>query len=385
MKRNLLFIGLWSILLLSCNEQPPQSIPQIDLSIEYPEREVYLQDVATVSYLPLETTDEFIFKGYFVDISPEGLASYHRKDGDIFLFDGQGKALLTMNHRGGGPNEYTEVKKVSVDWNKQEIYVLDVKKHILIYDFTGKHVRTIDFQHETRHTDMYPYGANHFILSKEIPEGINAETIRPYRPLLLLSRTDEQVDSLPYIKRENVFMTAYMGEMKGIAQQGILRSFHGETYLNDIASDTIFHLNAKNNQSTPLLTRTPSILAKDDTPYVLTLEGVTPRYIFLKKQIKDHNLEDPNSAKGNRFIAYDRWSQEFFQPIFKNKDNLEQTINNKDLSQCEGEWGSHLVLEAFHLKEALEEESLNGELKNIAERIDEEDNPVVMIMKFHNK
>lgn len=385
MKRNLLFVGLWSILLLSCSEQSSQSIPQIDFSIEYPEKEVYLQEVAEVSYLPLETTDEVIFKGYFMDISRKGMLSCDPRGGNIFLFDAKGKALLSMNHRGEGPEEYTGVKKVSIDWEKQEIYVLDIKKHILVYDLTGKHVRTIDFRHETRHTDMYPYGANHFILSKEIPEGINAETIRPYRPLLLLSRKDEQVDSLPYIKRENVFMTAHLGEMWGIAQVGILRSYHGETYLNDIASDTIFHLNAKNNQLTPLLTRTPSILAKEDTPYVLTLEGVTPRYIFLKKNIKDHNLEDPNSAKGNRFIAYDRLSQEFFRPIFKNKDNPEQPIDNRDLSQCEGEWGNHLTLEAFQLREALEEGTLSGELKDIAERIDEEDNPVVMIINFKEK
>jgi hypothetical protein len=142
-------------------------------------------------------------------------------------------------------------------------------------------------------------------------------------------------------------------------------------------------LNEKNNQLTPILTRTPSILAPQDTPYVLTLEGVTPRYIFLKKQIKDHNLEDPNSAKGNRFIAYDRLTQEFFRPIFKNKDYTNQAIQNKDFSLCEGEWGNHFILEAFKLRDALEENTLNGELKAIAEQIDEEDNPVVMIIQYN--
>lgn len=383
MKRNLLFTSLGSLLLLVGCEQAPQSIPQVNLDTEYPEKEIYLQDVAEVSYLPLETTDEVLFNGSFTDISPEGMISYNRRDGAIFVFDGTGKALLSMNHRGEGPSEYAEVKKVSIDWEKQEIYVLDIKRHILVYDLNGKHIRTIDIPTETRHTDMYPHGDNHFILFKEIPEGINAETIRPYRPLLLLSRTDNQLDSLPYVKKDNVFMTAYIGEMSGIAQVGILHSYHGQTYLNDFSCDTVFHLNEKNHQLTPILTRTPSILDKQDTPYVLTLEGVTPRYLFLKKQIKDQNLEDPNSAKGNRFIAYDRQTQEFFRPIFKNKDYTNQTIKNKDFSQCEGEWGIHFLLEAFQLKEALEENTLSGELKTIAERIGEEDNPVVMIMQFN--
>ena len=383
MKRNLLITSLGSFLLLVSCDQTTQSIPQINLDTEYPEKEIYLQDVAEVSYLPLETTNEVLFNGSFTDISPKGMVSYNRRDGAVFVFDGTGKTLLSMNHRGEGPSEYTEVKKVSIDWEKQEIYVLDIKKHILVYDLTGKYIRTIDIPVETRHTDMYPYGENNFILFKQIPEGINVKVIQPYRPLLLLSRTSNQLDSLPYTKKENVYITAYIGDMSGIAEVGTLRSYYGQTYLNDISCDTIFHLNEKNNQLTPILTRTPSILAPQDTPYVLTLEGVTTRYIFLKKQIKDHNLEDPNSAKGNRFIAYDRVTQEFFRPIFKNKDYTNQAIQNKDFSLCEGEWGNHFILEAFKLKEALEENTLNGELKAIAEQIDEEDNPVVMIIQYN--
>ena len=47
-----------------------------------------------------------------------------------------------------------------------------------------------------------------------------------------------------------------------------------------------------------------------------------------------------------------------------------------DTSQC------YHLLEAFKLKEALEEGKLKGELKSIAEKLDEEDNPVLMVVEF---
>ena len=39
-------------------------------------------------------------------------------------------------------------------------------------------------------------------------------------------------------------------------------------------------------------------------------------------------------------------------------------------------------LEAFKLIEALESGDLSGELKNIAESLKEDDNPVLMVVKF---
>ena len=39
-------------------------------------------------------------------------------------------------------------------------------------------------------------------------------------------------------------------------------------------------------------------------------------------------------------------------------------------------------LEAFELLEALEEGELSGELKTIAEGLKEDDNPVLMVVKF---
>ena len=51
-----------SLLVTGCSDsnQYKSSLPQIDMNAEYPEKEICLQDVAEVSYIPLETTDDFL-------------------------------------------------------------------------------------------------------------------------------------------------------------------------------------------------------------------------------------------------------------------------------------------------------------------------------------
>ena len=40
-----------------------QALPVIDMNEDYPEKEIVLQDIADISYIPLETNDEFLFDG----------------------------------------------------------------------------------------------------------------------------------------------------------------------------------------------------------------------------------------------------------------------------------------------------------------------------------
>lgn len=44
----------------------------VDVSKDYPERGLILQDVMDVEYIPLETTDEFITHGDVMDVGESG-------------------------------------------------------------------------------------------------------------------------------------------------------------------------------------------------------------------------------------------------------------------------------------------------------------------------
>ena len=50
------------------------ALPQIDVNAEYPEKEICLQDVAEVSYIALDSQDDFLFKGKLEEVSSKGIA-----------------------------------------------------------------------------------------------------------------------------------------------------------------------------------------------------------------------------------------------------------------------------------------------------------------------
>ena len=53
---------LLAMMATACGDanQKLSALPLIDMNADYPEKEICLQDVADVSYIPLETTDEIL-------------------------------------------------------------------------------------------------------------------------------------------------------------------------------------------------------------------------------------------------------------------------------------------------------------------------------------
>lgn len=347
-------------------------------------KEIWLQDVAEVKYIPLETTDEMLFKGSVFDLSDEGIAGIDRKEGRFFLFDGTGKARGTIARKGGGPEEYADAVQAAAHWKQQELYVLDPKGRVCVYSPDGTFKRKLDTKSVIRNRDFCLHTDRSLMLFKEIPEGGNAEKIAPYRPLLVLSTTDGSLDSLAYVKSHNAFITATLGEMEGYNFVPALRNYNGETYLNDVASDTVFRINPKNNSLEPFFMRTPSVHDEKGRNYLLVVEGIAHPYIFLKCQATRVDLDKPNEKNTIRYLVYDLQTGETFQPVFKNKDASAMELKNRNFEHAGGSKGNHFQLDAFQLKEALEKGELTGELEKIAGEIAEDDNPVLMTVTFKN-
>lgn len=62
-------------------------LPQIDVNEEYPEKEIFLQDVADIEYIPLETDEEMLFQGTIAAVSDKGILGVSQQGGKLFLFD----------------------------------------------------------------------------------------------------------------------------------------------------------------------------------------------------------------------------------------------------------------------------------------------------------
>ena len=77
-------------------------LPQIDVNANYLEKEICLQDVAEVSYVPLETTDEVLLDGGVVIevLSAKGIVCV--SDNKTYMFHPDGKLRSILDNLSSG-------------------------------------------------------------------------------------------------------------------------------------------------------------------------------------------------------------------------------------------------------------------------------------------
>lgn len=89
---------------------------KIDLQEESSPKEIPIQEIADVEYIPMETRSDVLLDGgglHQVFMS-DSLIVTANSDGSIFVFNRQGKNLHVFNHVGRGAEEYQSINFMSV-------------------------------------------------------------------------------------------------------------------------------------------------------------------------------------------------------------------------------------------------------------------------------
>jgi len=137
------------------------------------------------------------------------------------------------------------------------------------------------------------------------------------------------------------------------------------------------------NTLTPFLVRTPSIHVMNPEVY-LSIATLTDSYYFMKTVVNDFDFETGSGFDLNT-LMYDKIENALFKYAIYNDDYTEKRqLTPMMWSPYNHEIASSLVLEADRLVEDYEKGILKGKLKEIAENLEEEDNPVIMLIK-HKK
>lgn len=194
------------LFLIGCDGMSSQNaIPQINMGEAYQEKELFLQDVAEIDYIALETTDENLFdsSGTITEISDQGIVGVDQYYNKVCFFTHDGKATGTLSKRGEGPGEYLHLDAAWIDRAHNEIFVSDrTIQRLYVYDLNGTFKRVIAFNPSLRQNDIADYDNGHFISFKDYP--LNKElnkSVAPYQPAVLVSKEDGSiVDSLSYFK-----------------------------------------------------------------------------------------------------------------------------------------------------------------------------------------
>ncbi|MDR1154045.1 MAG: 6-bladed beta-propeller [Bacteroidales bacterium] len=386
--KKVIFILTISFIVLSDSRGQKQTgnsdLIKVDVRKNYSQkRELILQDFMDVEYIALETKDDFYNQGVVMDVGKEVIIVKNRiNDGDIFVYSRTGKALRKINRMGKGPEEYILNYGITLDEGNGEMFINDMPaKKILVYDLYGKFKRVFKHKVDSKSyfSDIFNYDGDHLICYDQFNEEI---------PFVLISKQDGSITKeikIPFNNKKSLVHHFRDGEIINTVTPGPYRkliTFKGNWMLSEISADTVYTF-FPDYSLRPFLVRTPSVQSMDPE-VMLHLRFFSDRYIFMET-VK--NVFDFNNRKGfpKAFFMYDRQEKAFFEYNVYNGDySTKKEIYMNALRPVNHEIESWQSLDAEDLVESYKKGELKGRLKEIAATLEEESNPVIMLVK-HKK
>ena len=144
-----------------------------------------------VEYIALESTDEFLCQGIVQAIGKEIiLVKNVINDGDIFIFDRNGKGLRKFNRKGQGSEEYIFNLSAFVDDNSGEIYIDEIIRNVLVYDFQGNFLKSIP-RGDNKWINATNYNQD-YLIARESPS-IQIQNKTDYQRFVTISKQDGNI------------------------------------------------------------------------------------------------------------------------------------------------------------------------------------------------
>ena len=374
--------------LAACGErtQTASELLVADKNVDCPTQEIYLEDIADVDYIPLVTTDSILVNDYPPEsVTPEGIAVRGGQPGELLLLDPTGQKLVGRVCRcGQGPEEYTVIDRCVVDWKRREVYIADYT-HLKAYDFAGNYLRTLLTKEEIAKLDICNLNADQLLCARERE---NCET--PYRPYFTLSKADGRVDTLTSIELPRFIAsnrTVLSNDGRSYNAHAFLPLLVGcadRMWLTALALDTIFQINP-DRSLLPVMAplRAPT---RDEEAPLLHFRGINDRYIWLSWVRRNVTVQLEHMEAGMRedlkIYMYDRKAQIWCEPAYRCR--VWSGFEPRYIFTDPLPYGYGLVmLNAMDLVEAYQNDELADErLRQIASTLREDDNPVLMRLKF---
>ncbi|HWR94939.1 MAG TPA: 6-bladed beta-propeller [Flavobacterium sp.] len=353
----------------------------VDVTANYPEKELILQDFMDVEYIPLETKTEFVTQGDVMAIGDKFIfVKNGANDGDIFVFDRKtGKALRKINRMGKGPEEYIHITDIVLDEVNNEIYINCIStKKILVYDLLGNFKRSFNHTEGTRYIDVCNYNKDNLICYNEMVYYKDGEKRGNEYYHIIISKQDGSINrniSIPF----GIIKAPVVREGGGTVRTAVrpIIRYQDTWLLVETSSDTVYNYIPKKNKSIPFLVKKPTTNPK----IFLTMGTLTDRYYFMQtiKAIFDF-------SKGRGFpindLMYDNQENAVFKPSVLNGDYIKKQEVDMTSHPVNSEFATFQNLEAYQLVKAYKNDGLKGKLKEIAAGLSEESNPVIMVMEY---
>ena len=345
----------------------------VDVTAKYPKKELILQDFMDVEYVALETNDNFLNQGIVRGVGKGIIPVRNRiEDGDIFVFDRNGKALRKINRKGQGDEEYLYISEVIIEEDNNEMFINDVGK-TMVYDLYGNFKRSIRYMGENMTYMIYNFDKENLIHVSKDREGRQQHAV--------ISKQDGsfvKTIEIPYKEVKSPILSRTLDGGMIAASVYNYRSIipnQNSLMLTESSSDTIYRLFADYSMS-PFIIRTPSIQSMEPEVFLFPLM-FTKRYYFMECWRKEWG----NNLRTN--LMYDSQEKSIYTTTIINDDFLTKKHVEITFATVNNEIAFWKTLEAYELVEAYKKGELkDGKLKEIASKLNEDDNPVIMLVKY---
>jgi hypothetical protein len=342
----------------------------VDVRVNYPKKELILQHFMDVEYIVLETSDEFLCHGHVLDMGKDIiLVRNDNQDGNIFIFDKNGKGIRKINRRGNGGEEYTIILGVALDEDNGEMFVNDaIARKVVVYDLYGNFKRNFRYNEGIRIDNMYNFDGENLIciVDTETPDKST---------FIIISKQDGSIVSeiqIPYKQKKTTKIDGN-GNLFIIYPYYPILPFYDSWILSEASSDTVFCF-LPDNRMIPFIVRIPSIQSMNREVFLFP-KILTDRYYFMEKVKKENNFSKTD-------LMYDRQKKAIYEYTLYNDDySNKQRVSMVTSETKNNEIAFWQKIESYGLVESYKKGELRGKLKNIAAGLDEESNPVIMLVK----
>lgn len=401
MKR-VIFIILVSAAFLACNQKNQQIndktentdkskiLLNINLSKTYPERRIFMQDIANVEYVPLETlNNSLIGIVYEYAVFDSCIVMCNISNGEILFFDRKGKFLSNFSRKGASGAEYTCISSWLYDSHSKEIYILDnlSGNRLLVYSNTGQIKYSIRYPLKRKFSYLFDYDENK-ILGVESDITASKEENTDPNDYVFISKADGSIISNIMSIKKTVSTAFYSidGDATTVHSfpNKIICTDGNDFIISDPSSDTIFILD-RNKKIKPLLIRQPSV-TNTEHPIIFETFFKNEKYLFGTTTYCNFEPNSKDKIESIKTIGIDIESNEIYRPVLYNSDapesdyfpgliqTHEQTIAPKNV------WVLSISVSA--LQRLLSKNQLKGKLKEIAEGLKDDDNLVLILLSF---
>jgi hypothetical protein len=393
------FLFFFIVLSTACSSDKQEgSLPYIDVTKNYPEKEIILTDIADVTYLCLNSNnDDCLYNGRVSCVTKNTIVimdtSNDFPSGKILLFSKDGTPKSQFNNRGQGPREYSSLHKVIFDEEADEVFVYSMAEtSIMVYSSIGEYKRKIVLPSGFGSNSIYSFDNESLLIydgaivllpgkKREITEETDYPVKFYNHPFVRISKTDGKVleyVKLPSNETELVFHIERDKKAR-IMTNPIIHTEKGFLLCNP-ETDTVFLYN-KNKVLTPVICKTP--LVKNLNPMIVMNNCLDyGGYQFMNIITLQYSPELIPAYPIKYLIRNKKTGEVYRQkitlPDYKDKEFI---IGNR-VSQIYDE-GVFFELELTELKQADRENKLSGKLKELVATLNEdEDNNVFMFVDF---